>query len=312
MGTAAFAATATPLLKEPFIPREDRYLSYNIGGGSEQYTVNNFLRLYNPNINGSATGRTLPLDGLSLFGHHMNPFLRQVVGLDAALTGALVQDIPQEIEFLVSQLNTIYADSVDFKNSWKMATLFIGANNLCVACNNNTRDYPEEFGRVLNQSIAQLHESIPRVRLNLLPIFNLTQVWAWARSDPYCTRVWDIMPECPCLQMWHPSQKDRQAVNDYAVQYRKEISKVAAYWQSLGLTDFSVTVQPFLQNMKIINSALTSNFDCFHPSEIGHSWFAAGLWNSLWLPPSQKPTNVTDMMVNGMELICPGRNTYMQ
>lgn len=50
--TAAFAATAGKLLSVPIIPREDRYLSYTSGGGSLQYTINNFLSLYNHNIEG--------------------------------------------------------------------------------------------------------------------------------------------------------------------------------------------------------------------------------------------------------------------
>ena len=50
--TAAFAATSGPLLNVPVIPREDRYLSYTSGGGSMQYTVGNFLKLYNRDLLG--------------------------------------------------------------------------------------------------------------------------------------------------------------------------------------------------------------------------------------------------------------------
>lgn len=51
--TAAFAATAGPIISEiPIIPREDRYLSYSIGAGSMKYTLNNFLAVYNPTVQG--------------------------------------------------------------------------------------------------------------------------------------------------------------------------------------------------------------------------------------------------------------------
>ena len=191
------------------------------------------------------------------------------MGLNAALSGALIQDINQEINYLVNELKTTYKDSVDMEKSWKMATLLIGANNLCRACENYTDDTPETFGRLLNESISKLYREIPRVRLNLLPIFNLSQVYLWAQQGEYCTEVWDLLEECPCLNMRNPSFSNRRLVDVAALGYRQQISLIADYWQSLELDTFSVTVQPFLENMKIINGDLTSNWDCFHPSALG-------------------------------------------
>lgn len=251
--TAAFAATSGRFLNVPILPREDRYLSYVSGGGSMQYTVNNFLSLYNRNIEGSSSGQTLPIDALEVFGHHIEPFMTGVVGLNAALSGAKIQDIPQEIDFLVEQLQTTYKDTIDFENSWKMATILIGANNLCVACNNNTSDFPENFGAMLNSSISQLYTSIPRVRLNLLPMFNISQVYYWSRENKYCTDIWNLFDECPCLSGKDSTEQDRQIVNDYAVQYRQQVNQIAEYWQAKNLSTFSVTVQPFTGSLKIIN-----------------------------------------------------------
>ena len=309
--TAAFAATAGKLLSTPLIPREDRYLSYTAGGGSMQYTVNNFLKLYNKNILGYSSGQTLPIDGLEIFGHHIDPQLKEIVGLNAGISGAKVQDIPQEIDYLVSQLQTTYADTIDFENSWKMATILIGANNLCVACHNNTADSPETYGQLLNSSIAQLEASIPRVRVNILPMFNITQVYYWSRTNTYCTRIWDLFEECPCLTK-DSTEQDLQTVNDYAVEYRKQIDNIAAYWQSKNSSTFTVSVQPITESLKIINGALTSDFDCFHPSELAHAWLGSVIWNSIWLPADQKPTNATELMINGLEFVCPDRHTYMQ
>ena len=183
-----------------------------------------------------------------------------VVGLNAALSGAKIQDIPQEIDFLVQQLQTTYKDTIDFENSWKVATLLIGANNLCVACNNNTSDFPETYGSMLNQSIAQLESSIPRVRLNLLPMFNITQVYYWSRANTYCTKIWNLFDECPCLSGRDSTEQDRQIVNEYAVKYRQQIDEVAAYWQEKNSSTFSVTVQPFTGSLKIINGVSS----CYH------------------------------------------------
>ena len=51
--TAAFAATAGPILSElPYVPREDRYLSYGGGGGSMRYSLPNFLKVYSHDVIG--------------------------------------------------------------------------------------------------------------------------------------------------------------------------------------------------------------------------------------------------------------------
>lgn len=309
--TAAFAATAGELFDLPLVPREDRYLSYSAGGGSMQYTISNFLKLYNKNILGFSSGQTLPIDGLEIMGHHINPQAKQIVGLNAAISGAKVQDMSQEIDYIVDQLQTTYADTIDFDNSWKVATILIGANNLCVVCHNNTADTPETYGALLNSSIAQIEASIPRVRVNLLPMFNITQVYYWSRTNQYCTRIWDLFEECPCLTK-ESTEQDRRMVNDAAVAYREQVDNIAAYWQSKNSSTFSVTVQPITESLKIINGALTSDFDCFHPSELAHAWLGAVIWNSMWLPVDQKPLNATELMLNGLEWVCPDRDTYMQ
>jgi len=49
-----------------------------------------------------------------------------------------------------------------------------------------------------------------------------------------------------------------------------------------------------------------------HPSWITHAWLGVGLWNSMMLPPAQKPTNATYYLLNGMDIICPSKDQYLQ
>ncbi|KAI9243324.1 hypothetical protein BDA99DRAFT_530591 [Phascolomyces articulosus] len=37
-----------------------------------------------------------------------------------------------------------------------------------------------------------------------------------------------------------------------------------------------------------MNDNLLSNVDCFHPSEMGHRWFAKQLWRMMFLPLTEK------------------------
>lgn len=185
------------------------------------------------------------------------------MGLNAAISGAKVQDISGQIDYLVTQLTTTYNSSVDFENDWKVATILIGANNLCVACYNETANTPQTYAQLMNDSIAQIYQSIPRVRLNVLPMFNITQVYYWSQENQYCKRVWRLLDECPCLSSAQSTETDRRLVNDNAVQYRALLSEVVQYWQSLNLESFSVTIQPFSETVRIINGVCDLFLICY-------------------------------------------------
>jgi len=188
----------------------------------------------------------------------------------------------------------------------------IGANNLCVACYNSTDNSPSTYAQLMNSSLAQIYHSIPRVRVNVLPMFNITQVYYWSQTNEYCKRIWRLLDECPCLSSHSSTETDRRLVNQNAVEYRSLLDEVVQYWQSLNLETFAVTLQPFTDSVKIINGILTSDFDCFHPSYITHGYLGGVLWNSMLLPPDQKPTNVTQILTEGLEFVCPDRNTFLQ
>ena len=95
-------------------------------------------------------------------------------------------------------------------------------------------------------------------------MFNVTQVYYWSRSDQYCTRIWDLFDECPCLSSIRSTSTDHHLVNVNALAYRQQVDSVAQYWQSLNLDSFAVTVQPFTENLKIING-VSLFFPSFNP-----------------------------------------------
>jgi hypothetical protein len=118
------------------------------------------------------------VDDLTVGGEHHEPFFKNLIRLNSALSGGRVQDVPDMIDYVVKELKTTYAQTVDFNNDWKLATLLIGANNLCGACHNDSGDDPDSFQTELNNVIQMMYEQIPRLRLNLLPMFNIGQVCA--------------------------------------------------------------------------------------------------------------------------------------
>lgn len=247
-------------------------------------------------------------------GHHPYPFLKKNIALNAALSGAVSQDLEDEVNYLFEELTTTYNTTVDFENDWKLATLLIGGNNMCGACRNSSDSSPEAFEQSLDAAIELLYQKIPRVRLNLLPMFNISQVWYWARTDKYCTRMWDTIAssECSCMTKSDVTHQDLVMMDEAAVAYRQSAQKIAQKWADKNLDTFTVAYQPFSGNLKMINGELTSDFDCFHPSYITHAYMGAALWNSMMLPPDQKPTNLTKITYEGLEFICPSEHTHLQ
>ena len=81
-----------------------------------------------------------------------------------------------QIEYIVKALQTQYKDSINFEEDWKLMTIFIGANNLCGVCKNETYSTPEWFEMHLRNALQLVKKSIPRVFVNLITIFNISGI----------------------------------------------------------------------------------------------------------------------------------------
>jgi small subunit ribosomal protein S29e len=91
--------------------------------------------------------------------------------LDAAVSMAKVEQCPSQVDFLVNQLKTTYKDQVNFEEDWKLLTLFIGANNICEICKNDTLDQPDYFEKHLREVLGLIEQKIPKVFVNVMTIF---------------------------------------------------------------------------------------------------------------------------------------------
>lgn len=89
---------------------------------------------YSPNIDltGYAIGTTLPLT--------------KGAYLDAGVSMARIAGLPAQIQYLVNTMQTQYKDTIDFQNDWKLLTILIGANDLCVSCTGSNSSTPASFG----------------------------------------------------------------------------------------------------------------------------------------------------------------------
>jgi len=282
---------------------------FSIGGNPNQYTIPNWLMHYNPNLQGASIGYSLPLDAIKWENHIIQPFDPAVAHLGAGQSGAKVEDVPAQVDYLQQQLLTTYNTTVDYEKDWKMLTIMIGANNLCEACNNKsyaTADYYEKYLEIIMEKI---YKQLPRTFVNLLPMFNISITYAPAQSSLYCRFMWDyvLTHECTCLQ-GEATAEDRKIMDERAVEFRQRAYKVAERWQSKNLPDFTVKIQPCIKDLTVPSEIYLSDLDCFHPGALADAGFAIGLWNNFWTPQAQKETNIHV----GMTFKCPNENSFFQ
>jgi len=293
--TAGFAMIGYP----PIDLIEDRNYVFSIGGADGAITLPNLLMLAGAtNLTGMATTWTWPL----------------VKGawLDAGVSMAKVENCPDQVDYLVNTLKTTYAGQVDFYNDWKLLTLFIGANNICGACQGRSNSKPAFFGAHLDQVLSQIHASIPRVFVNLVTIFNISGVYYAGKTSEYCDIIHDIWNhECYCVETGKPS--DLLIMDEYAVQYNVLSENLAKKYDSLNDPNFTVVVQPGLSGIYLPNFPepleYLSNLDCFHPSLCANEAFTYQIWNNMMTPVGKKSTVPN---LNHLQIKCPTPNSYIQ
>jgi hypothetical protein len=142
--TAAFAAKEN--IKLDGI-REFRGISWSIGGDDGAYTLPNYFARVAGNPHspplGASLGDQIPLEAVKIKGRPIRDWDPRVDQLNGAVSLAKVQDLDTQMDYLVAQAKKM--KGLDFENDWKVMTVFIGANNLCMSCENGRKDATPEF-----------------------------------------------------------------------------------------------------------------------------------------------------------------------
>lgn len=98
--------------------------------------------------------------------------------MNAAQSAAIVQDLlSKQLHHLHKQ--AVANPNIDMARDWKMLTILIGANNVCNFCNNGElekRDNADKFEETMRQVLTQAREYFPRMVVNLVQMFNVSQV----------------------------------------------------------------------------------------------------------------------------------------
>jgi lysophospholipase L1-like esterase len=284
---------------------ENRDYSYSIGANPNATTLNNYLAHYSTGLYGGALDTLLPLDVVPKNKtRYLIDFHKKVVG-DAGISEAKAEDVFEQIDYLDWLCHN--DDKIDCDKDWKVVTLLIGANDLCIICDGRSAAQPEQWAQTIDQLVSQVHQRIPRVFLNLVSILNISQVYDAQQTSLYCRTVQRAVDECPCLEKH--GDAGRQAMDDGSVAYNKALQQIAAKWAGMDDPEFTVVYQPMLSNAVLLNSTIPlSSLDCFHPNIVAHSTMALTLWNNMMSPPGQKAT-VPDPRVPP---ICATSSSFLQ
>ena len=278
--TAGFAAEAKTLIG---IVKESRGISWSIGGRDDVRTFPNIMKKYNPNLIGASIKTTIA--------HITEPD-----GYNVAVSGAIAEDMPGQATKLVEYLE-------DYDDEWKHITLFIGGNDLCAVCKGDQKHLPHAYAGYLEEALNVLVE-LPRTFISVVTMLDVTLLNEYATGlCPYLHVI-----ECDCTTGRYG---ERSWVSEQAHHYQHLVHELVDAFPTRQ--DFSVVVQPFVENFEIpkdddgpLREFLAP--DCFHFSTLAHAAAAVSLWNNLIEPVNTKDTT----WKIGEPIKCPTNDTRLQ
>lgn len=282
--TAAFAAGGSIW--------EYRDLSYFVGLGANATTTAALLRQANAGNNVTVVGGPVEGHFPEVAGAAHEP---TIDFLSAAQSEAVVNDLTPEgrapqVPYFIQELQTMQSQGLlDINTDWKVLTIWIGANDLCEVCHNmspNVTHSPQYYKQKLNETLGLLQASVPRLFVNLIPFFSLSQVYNVTQPYANCDLVHALFDECSC--MYSPNAQERDDMDIAGRQFNQAMFELSQEWNGKHLADFAVVVQPGNMNFVVPGIDFLSTLDCFHPSELAHESLGVALWNQMLQPVAQK------------------------
>lgn len=285
---------------------ESRGLSWSIGGDEGATTLPNFIKQHNPNLTGYSLGsrETSLCWGPVCRGVHRQRHDQ----LNGALSGSMIRNVwYDQLDYLEDQM---IAMNIDMATTWKVLTLFVGANDLCVVCKMKKRFDPTEYGETYRRVLLEIRDRFPRTLVNVVEMFNVSAIYRATENKAYCYDVHRlIFLECDCA--FGPesiTRPYRDLMDEMAMGYNKQIRGIVKELSEVKNDTFAIALHTFTRDLNITSFPLEmiSNLDCFHPSEKSQGLTATALWNSMLTPSAQRQTNIPSL---DMQPLCVGEES---
>ncbi|KAJ3299487.1 hypothetical protein HK104_008759 [Borealophlyctis nickersoniae] len=286
--TAGWFAKGLPEKKFPFpvnAINEDRGIAFSMGGDPNAVTLPNLMKRYQPDLVGASTGSHFPeiCYGILCFPFQYKPEQDQ---LNAAQSAAMVVNLEHELDYLERQLKN--RKDVNFEKDWKLINLLIGSNDACLGCLDlPVHPTPDQYAKLMRSLITDIRKRIPRVVVNVMQQFNVSQVWDLTNKDPWCASLRNIglIFECNCAFLPGPQGPTTRILMDTLVQnYNKEMEKIVEEIRNDKTREdydsFAIVMDPMFSGVSVKEwpIAMLSDVDCFHPGIRAHEIMAVALW----------------------------------
>ncbi|CAD6191747.1 unnamed protein product [Caenorhabditis auriculariae] len=299
--TAANGAGAEP--GDPLaVILQYRGLAFQIGGDKsldQHITLANVMRKFNPNIIGYSQG----IGSENVW---------EVAHLNMGVPGDESKDIAKQARNLVTAMKA--HSEIDIKKDWKLVNIFIGANDICVYCEdkyfNATAPHgPTTFEKNIIKAVQILKDNLPRTIVSLTGMFNMRMLRKIDHKKYFCEGL--HIYECDCESNKVFTDDDIQQVCFGYMDAEKDIQTQGIFDTT---DDFTFVVQPFFNGILdppyAANGDVDMTFfapDCFHFSAYGHANIGMHLWNTIIQPVGAKQTsvNLSDPTVG---LHCPSKS----
>ncbi|XP_053736436.1 phospholipase B1, membrane-associated-like isoform X1 [Synchiropus splendidus] len=289
--TVATGAKAKTLFD---LNKEYRGVSWSIGGDKTidaVTTLPNILRKFNPSLKGFSKGQGSRQKGFNM-----------------AVSGAMTSSIPAQIQELIKVMKEDKA--VNFEQDWKLLTVFVGGNDLCSYCLDQSNLSPTNYSHHLMLGLDLLYQEVPRMLVNVVEVLQIETLKRVKKKTLGCLLL--QRTSCPCVINPSENSPEMEAIKRVNNLYQNELQNLISGDRYEGRADFAVVLQPFLHSYFIPHvgegEADTTfySLDCFHISERAHAEMAIGLWNNMLEPVGRKKT-YNDFTHDRSKLRCPSQ-----
>ncbi|XP_072407470.1 phospholipase B1, membrane-associated [Chiloscyllium punctatum] len=287
--TVGFGAKAKTLLQMKI---QYQGVAWSIGGDKSLEivtTLPNILKKFNPNIYGFATG----------IGKNMSNF-------NVAVPGSMSHDMPKQARTLVQLMKN--SSEINFKQDWKVITLFIGANDLCEYCMNKEVYSADSYVKHIEEALDILHQQVPRAFINMVQILEMSGLRRLKKNTIGCALLQKHI--CPCFLNPRENSPELHEIMRVNKDYQTKLTALIYSGKYDMNEEFTVVLQPYFTNTIVpLNSTGQPDLsffsvDCFHLSERGQAEMAIGLWNNM-LEPTGHKQNYNNFTHDRTKLKCP-------
>ncbi|XP_072545003.1 phospholipase B1, membrane-associated [Salminus brasiliensis] len=280
--------------------KEYRGLSWSVGGDSSLSSVTtlaNILRQFNPSLTGFSTG-----EGKATT---TQAFLNQ------AVAGAKSQDLVSQARALINRMKS---DSrINFQNSWKVITVFIGGNDLCAYCTDTAYYSATNFANRIRDALDILHSEVPRAVVNLVEALYIIPLRPLHQDSSLGCPTWLINDICPCVVKPAEGSSELQSLININRAYQSSTRNLVNSGRYDTRSDFTVVLQPFMRDLVLpllSNGKPDRSFfapDCFHLSQKSQALMARSLWNNMLESISSKTASLNFQA--GVTAKCPASSS---